>query len=714
MKSHRENPSQLEPKVKSDSTDNRSVESVLFNPVATSDEEAPGELPTIPGYTIQEKLGQGGMGQVYKALQQRLDRIVALKVVRQDRISQDKEAVRRFHHEARAAAKLSHPNIVTVHDFDEVGDNCFIAMEYVEGIDLHRLIKEGGPLPVDQACDVARQVALGLQHAHDRGMVHRDIKPANLLLTKGHGLQSRGLGTVKILDMGMARLHGSAADSNHGDSEGSLMGTPDYMAPEQALQFHDVDIRADLYSLGCTFYFLLTGRPPFDEFPFMKKMMMHQTAEPRSVRELQPKVPAEIEGIVHRLLAKKPDDRFQTPVELAEVLTTFLERRKSRTGAETSPGRGSPDQAPAAPQIRARIGDPRTAASPSTPKDFAAPPSSTTLPPDSKRIAGAAAENEKEDPSAARWRAKQIAHLQAAPGGASALAFGPNRDMLAAGGLQGALRLWEFRDPPREKIVLQTYETQVFCLAFAPNSRTLAWGSGSLDGLVCLGDLTDPTLNTMTLLEGHKAPVDALAYSTDAKMLATGSRDLTVRLWDLTEAAPQERAIFKGHKDQIKTVAIAPDGKTVASAGLDGTVRLWRKGGFWSKDQLAVLQGDWGAVNSITFAPAGQALAFGCQDQTVRIIDLTGDRVQEAAILRDHQGPVRAILFQPEGTTLVSACDHGLVILWDLTSGNKIHQWEFSPSNGGGLAFTVDGRYFAMGTVDGVVTVTRLYSRKKS
>src|SRR5713101_2872779 len=324
-------------------------------PAAESPEAS--QWPVVPGYTILAKLGQGGMGQVFKAKQDRLDRLVTLKIIRQECVSQDPHALRRFQQEAQAAAKLTHPNIIVIYDFNQVESTYYIAMEYVEGVDLHQLVRDCGPLPVPLACHYARQVALGLQHGHKHGMVHRDIKPSNLLLAlpsmdvgvsgfktlpalvhhrrisphdsaAGSSLSLRVPtehlqdAVVKILDMGMALLAHSPSDpdSPRWTRHGTILGTPDFLAQEQAMDARQVDIRADLYSLGCTLYYLIAGRPPFGEFPLMKKLMMHQIAKPRSLLELQPDVPREVEQIINKLLAKLPEGRFQTPLDLAEAL----------------------------------------------------------------------------------------------------------------------------------------------------------------------------------------------------------------------------------------------------------------------------------------------------------------------------------------------------------------------------------------------------------
>src|SRR5262249_36087000 len=231
----------------------------------------------VPGsYVLLERLGEGGMGQVFKARHRVMRRLVALKLIRKERLLNPR-AVRRFQREVRAAAQLSDPHIVLALDADQVGSSPFLVMEYIEGAaDLARLVKGSGPLPVEQACEYIRQTALGLQHAHQRGLVHRDIKPANLLLTADRKL-------VKILDMGLARLDHPSADGDGSSTltgEGTVMGTPDYLAPEQALEAHTVDVRADLYSLGCTFYHLLTGRVPFPTGTLLQKLNKHQNEDP--------------------------------------------------------------------------------------------------------------------------------------------------------------------------------------------------------------------------------------------------------------------------------------------------------------------------------------------------------------------------------------------------------------------------------------------------
>jgi len=275
-------------------------------------------------YRLLERIGEGGMGQVFKARHEHLHRIVALKVIRRDRLS-DPLALDRFRREARAAAQLSHPNIVTVYDASQAGGTQYLAMEYVDGTDLAKMVKDSGPLAIRRACDYARQAACGLAHAHERGLIHRDIKPHNLLVTSAQDLESAEWGTVKILDMGLARSQ--ISENGAGDPAltraDSLLGTPDYMAPEQAKHSRAADARSDLYSLGCTLFFLLTGRPPFGGSNPFEKVMRHQLDEAPSVRTLRPDVPEALELIVATLMAKRPEDRFADAASLVEALAPF-------------------------------------------------------------------------------------------------------------------------------------------------------------------------------------------------------------------------------------------------------------------------------------------------------------------------------------------------------------------------------------------------------
>jgi hypothetical protein len=266
-------------------------------------------------YLLLDKLGKGGMGQVFKARHQLLERTVALKLVPPELLG-DTQAVRRFHREIKAVSQLSHPNIVRALSADELRGCHFLVMEYVEGVNLARLLSRSGPLRVADACDYVRQAALGLQHANEAGLVHRDIKPANLMLKSSERL-------VKVLDLGLARWRRQQEETGSATTltlEGAVIGTPDYMAPEQTLNAHTVDIRADVYSLGCTLYHLLTGQVPFPSKSMTHKLLKHQVAEARPVEELRPDVSPALAAVVCKMMAKKPDQRYQTPAEAAEAL----------------------------------------------------------------------------------------------------------------------------------------------------------------------------------------------------------------------------------------------------------------------------------------------------------------------------------------------------------------------------------------------------------
>ncbi|MBL8795901.1 MAG: serine/threonine protein kinase [Planctomycetia bacterium] len=303
----------------------------------------------LGAYLLLERLGEGGMGSVYKAKHKKLDRVVALKLIRRDLVASP-EAIQRFRQEIETAAQLSHPNIVLAYDADEIDGTHFYTMEYVEGTTLGHLVRRSGPMSVTLACDYIRQAAQGLQHAHERGLVHRDIKPSNLMLTwtsktidptggaaadaRIQALWGSHMPLIKILDMGLARGHLPEAGKEYDGSiteKGTLMGTPDYISPEQAVNAHKVDIRADLYSLGATLYSLITATVPFPGGGTMEKVIRAQLEVPTPMAQLRPGVPAEVQAIVSKLMAKKPDDRYQTPAELAKVLMVYLTQSERGT-----------------------------------------------------------------------------------------------------------------------------------------------------------------------------------------------------------------------------------------------------------------------------------------------------------------------------------------------------------------------------------------------
>jgi serine/threonine-protein kinase len=289
----------------------------------------------VGSYVILERLGEGGTGQVFKARHQKMDRVVALKVIRKELLA-DAEVVGRFSREIQVLSRLNHANVVRSLDAGPLAQPTslagkgavqghFLAMEFIEGTDLAKLVKQGEPLPVEQACAYIRQAALGLQHAHEKGMVHRDIKPHNLIMSLKEGL-------IKVADLGLARLQRTVNEDLTAvfpDAKGTgtltpvdavMMGTVDYMAPEQALDFHRADIRADIYSLGCTFYFLLTGQPPFAGGTLAQKVVKHQNVSPVPVSQFRKDLPPGLVAVLDKMLAKRPEDRFQTPAEVATAL----------------------------------------------------------------------------------------------------------------------------------------------------------------------------------------------------------------------------------------------------------------------------------------------------------------------------------------------------------------------------------------------------------
>jgi len=272
---------------------------------------------TIGKYKVLERLGSGGMGSVYLCEHKFMRRRVAVKVLPAAK-AEDPASLERFYREARAAAALDHPNIVRAYDIDQDENLHFLVMEYVDGASLQEIIKRSGPMNMLRAAHYTRQAAIGMQHAHEAGLVHRDIKPGNVLVDRS--------GTVKVLDMGLARFFHDEEDILTKKYDESVLGTADYLAPEQALDSHGVDIRADIYSLGATFYFCLTGQPPFNEGTVAQKLIWHQTRQPKPIRQLRPEVPEQLAAIINKMMEKDRLKRYQTPSQVSESLAPLTTR----------------------------------------------------------------------------------------------------------------------------------------------------------------------------------------------------------------------------------------------------------------------------------------------------------------------------------------------------------------------------------------------------
>ncbi len=266
-------------------------------------------------YKLLGHIGTGGMSSVYLAQHVRMGDKRAIKVLPKSRV-RDATYLARFQLEAKAIASLSHPNIVMAYDIDNEDDVHYIVMEYVDGLDFQQLVKRDGAMDFATAAGVIAQAARGLEHAHAKGVIHRDVKPANLLVDS-HG-------NVRLLDMGLALVTAGDEQSLTVANNENVLGTADYLAPEQALNSHTVDHRADIYGLGCTFYFLLTGKPPFSDGTLAQRIAKHQTEMPTAIRQLRSDCPGELEGICVKMIQKDPKYRYQSAGDVAEVLEKYV------------------------------------------------------------------------------------------------------------------------------------------------------------------------------------------------------------------------------------------------------------------------------------------------------------------------------------------------------------------------------------------------------
>jgi serine/threonine protein kinase len=667
-------------------------------------------------YLILENLGRGAMGQVYKAQHRLMNRIVAIKVIHKG-VACHPDALNRFLREVRASARMSHPNIILAHDAAQIGETHLLVMEYVEGTDLGRLVQQRGPLPVPQACEYIRQAALGLQHAHERGLVHRDIKPSNLLLTAKNAV-------VKILDLGIARLDetppettkpaaeepGDTCPSNRSGSDltqsGTVIGTPDYIAPEQAADPRQADTRSDIYGLGCTFYFLLTGRPPFPEGSQSEKLLCQQRLEPPPAECLRPDLPAGVVTALRTMMAKRQVDRYQSPALVVEALAPFA-----------APGHPDDDLLITLEDEAFEGVDPaqativlvRGSAAPTAPSDLKR-----------ARLVGRVQQRLRSTrPRVAlglvtlvllvgisylllTLAAKPLpdgrigVQLPRHDGLVSGVAFSPDGNLIVSGGGDNVVHVWDAWTHV-ERAVLAGHRDSIYAVAFAPDSRHVFSGSG--DHTIRKWDIRSG--HEICRFEGHSWYVHSLAVSGDGERILSGGADKTLRLWDV--ATGKELKRLTGHAGPVLSVALSADGLTAVSSDQDGEVRLWNVAAGCGVGRF---EGHGNAVWGVALAPDGQQVVSGGEDQTIRLWDVQTRK--ELCRFGQHTAAILSVAFSPDGRRVLSGEADGTVRLWDVQTRRELQRFDGHTDAVRCVGFAADGLRAVSGSRDQTVRLWAL------
>lgn len=609
----------------------------------------PDDLLDHPRYKIVGLLGGGGMGAVFRAEHRLMDRQVALKVIRRDLVLRA-GAVERFRREVQAAARLHHPNIVTAFDAEQAGGTHFLVMEYVPGRSLREIVHKDGPLPAKEAIACIRQAALALQHAHDLGMVHRDIKPDNLMRTEQ--------GTIKILDFGLARLAQAESEAAPFESgpgtettgsltlPGAMMGTPDYVAPEQIQDSRMADGRADIYSLGCTFFFLLTGQPPFAGGTSREKLRRQVEEEAPDPTRVRAGISPGLSAIVRRMMTKNPDQRYGSPAEVVEALDRLQRRRRLPWIV------GIPLLSLLVLGLAGFLGRPDA-----TPPAVEPPPPFRPLPvPAPAELAG-------RDNAADGLRGDGIDPQ--------------TLDLLGLG-----------RETPPELVAVFGdlrfgLEPLAGFPAFSPDGKEVA---SPTQQEVRVFDRANGKL--LRRLTGYPRTTTVL-YSPDGTLLAGVGHQQQVVVWDartgktVHEWTLRSRAMTWG-------LAFHPQGKLLAASSHGGPVRLFDLQSGKPGRVLPHPQ----AVSGIAFHPSGELLATACADGQVRLLDLNG-RVVRSLFAQDFKTASTYLVcaFSPDGSLLAVGSDN-LVQVWEYHhEGAGLKRLWVLPQQGAGLlAFAPDGK----------------------